>query len=975
MKMTSRKLLNSLILLALGSPGAALAQDGDDADDAADLDRMIVTGSRVARPEASVTAPITVLDRAELAATGAPRLADALYELPQIGFTSLGRKVTADTNLGGIGLAGVSNPDLRDLGTARTLVLVNGRRHVGSIEGSTNVDLETIPTDMVERVEIITGGASAIYGSDAISGVINIILDEDYEGLKTRFRYGQSQRGDGEDALATVTWGNNFADGRGNVTLHASYNDYGEVDALDRVWSAKARFFERNVANTGPGDGIPDEILYDDLRFNFSNENGAIFFGEDNDGNFVFVPQLISFDDQGNVIPFDPGQVRQGNFSSGGDGLYFKRWQELLADGDRTQLHGTFRFDLNDAHTFFAEGKYVDTDTINFFDPSFIFTAIGSTAAPPQLANPYVTIDNPFVRDDLRQYMTDNNLRAVFLERDVAEFGQRAEQGQRTTQRFVGGLRGYLGPLEYETSVNWGKTEADLLDVNNLVLANLAAALDVTTDIEGNIICRDPVAAGGDPGCVPLNILGPVASDAAEDYVAANTRNLHELEQRVFNFTLTGSAPRPSWLAGDIGYAFGVEYREEESRFDPDPLIEAGATFQNTLLPTSGEFNVKEFFAEAAIPVLENLPGINYLEIDVAARWADYDTIGSDTTWKVGVNYEPIDSLRFRATTSKAVRAPNIGELFSAPSQTFSFFDDPCDSREINDIADPTIQANRIANCQADGIPSDFVFIPISNTPGSLGGNENLGAEETDALTVGFEWRPTFVEDLRVSADYISIDIDSAIRFPTLQNILDRCYDAPSLENQFCELFSRDRNDPAGPIITDYLIAPVNVQSFEYEAVDLNVNYGVPVPEHWGGLRVGLKSSYVLTSNDQPFADSPNRDDLVGELLTPEWRHNLSLTYERGDFDVYWNTIVIDDQVWHDEFVGETPESFDQNNTGTYIRHDLQVGFNYGQTWRFVAGVDNVTDKNPPIVAQAAGRDYIYDRIGRSYYVGFSAEY
>lgn len=950
----------------------AYTQEGS--EDSADLDRMLVTGSRVARPEASATAPITVLDRDALAATGAPRLADALYELPQLGFTSLGRKVTADTVLGGIGLAGVSNADLRDLGTARTLVLVNGRRHVGSVEGSTNVDLETIPTDMVERVEIITGGASAIYGSDAIAGVINIILDEDFDGLRTRVRVGQSAKGDGEDALVAVTWGNNFADGRGNITLHANYNDYSEVDALDRVWSAKARFFARNPANTGPGDGIPDEVLYENQRFNFSNEAGAIFFGEDVDGNFAF-PPLVTFDDAGNLIPFDIGTIREGNFSSGGDGLYFQRWQELQADGERAQLHLTTRFDVADEHTLFAEAKYVETDTVNFFDPSFIFTAIGTTALPSQLANPYVTIDNPFIRDDLRAYMEENNLRAVFLERDVAEFGQRAELGERTTQRLVFGSRGYLGPFEYEASVNWGKTEADLVDVNNLVLANLEAALNVVSDIEGNPRCADPLPAGADPDCVPLNILGPVASPEAEDYVTADTRNLHELEQRVFNFTLTGQLPQLSLKAGDIGYAFGTEYREEESRFDPDPLIESGATFQNQLLPANGEFDVTEFFAEAAIPLLDGVPGVNYLEVDVAARWADYSTIGSDTTWKVGLSYEPIESLRLRATTSKAVRAPNIGELFSTPSQTFEFFDDPCDAREINDIADPAIQANRIANCQADGIPADFIFNPIANTPGALGGNADLGAEETDAFTVGFVWRPAFVQSLQVSADFISIDIDRAIRFPSLQNILDRCYDAPSLDNQFCTLFSRDRNDAAGPVIDDFLIAPVNVQAFEYEAVDLNVDYRVPVPETWGGLRLSLKSSHVLTNNDQPFADSPARDDLVGELLTPEWRHNLSLSYDRGPFDLNWNTIYIGDQQWHDPFVGETSESFDQDTTGTYVRHDLQLGYDFPRDWRLFFGVDNVTDKNPPIVAQATGRDFIYDRIGRSYYAGFTADF
>ncbi len=945
--------------IGVSSFGFTNAFAAEEAPEDVKEEKLIITGSRIYAPEASATVPVVVFDAEQLERTGAVRLADALYELPQIGLTSF---KSTDS-----GSDGATNPDLRDLGADRTLVLVNGRRHVGSFEGSSLVDIDTIPTDMVERVEILTGGASSIYGSDAVAGVINIILKTDFDGLTLHANGGYFTENDEADKSFSITWGTDLNQGEGNIMVNLSWNDFDPVFATDRPYPNAS--YGRNPDSTGPEDGIPDFIPYFDRAWAFSTPLGVVYgvdgqlFGSEESNNPFDIGWNVYTD--GTISMFDAGTPIPGSFNwQGGDGTRLGNFNYLRNQGERMILSASGHHEIGDSTRFFAEAKIVDSETLDPFTPHFIdfsnFSAFGG--------NTQILRDNPFISSELGALMDENGVTSLYVERDNVDIGARATFADRKTTRLVAGFDGSFWDdrILYDVSVNYGKTTAKLFNRGDVLVNNLAAAIDATTDSNGNPICRDPDSVGAAAGCVPINLFGLNVSPEALAYVSTTTLEQHNLTQEVFAFN--GSTNTSDFgfelPAGGIGLAFGFEYRKEETSADVDQRINDGLTFSNTIQDQQGEYDVSELYLESSFPILADLPGVKLLQLDASYRYADYSTVGGDDSWKVGLNYQPIDGLSIRATKSKALRAPNIGELFAAPSQTFLFFNDPCSTDVQADITDPSILAQIQSNCAAEGIPSDFLYVASSNTPGLQGGNPNLGAEQTDSLVYGILWTPT--SDFRISADYVQIDIEEAIRSTSLQFILDSCYQSASLDNQFCELFSRDTSDPSDPFIDSFLLTQVNVSEFQYEAIDFNAKYHLEMGE-FGNLDFGLVSTKVIRNATQPDEGSLEFDDAVGEANVPEWRHNISVNYGINNWNIFLNSHYTGSQKLYNSFRGHTAERFSIPVTNSHFVHDLNVSYTFEDDMKLSVGVNDLLGDEIPLAAQV-GASGGYDFAGQYVY-------
>ena len=623
----SAAVLSALAVLAVNSPAAA--QDDDSSADAGSNDRIIVTGSRIRRPGLDAPTPLTVVGAETIARQGDVNLGNVLAQMPSLGSTFNSGASTRD-----VGTAGLALADLRRLGVDRTLVLIDGRRHVAGQAGSAAVDLSTIPVDLVERVEIITGGASAVYGADAVSGVVNIITKRDFEGVELFSQAGQAHEGDALAYTFRGTAGTNFAGDRGNAVISAEWTDTNGFTARDRSFGRLNQGFLNNPEDTdvisGGNDGIPDRILVDDFRlFTFA------------DGGQLFVPgvgpQLFRFDGAGGLAPFDFGDIVSFDegFASGGDGYPFVDiLNDAQPDSQKLVINGRVEYEIDPRLRFFGEGKYVHSETFFEFLPSFDLGALDGSL--------FFTLENPLIPAPTQQILIDNGVPFFLMSRIHEDLGKRGEDIERNTYRSVVGFEGdFENGWNYELSYVFGRTESTALQLNNRITERFFAAIDVVRDPgTGQPVCRvsvDPVAASlfsADTvsGCTPANLFGVnTISQEARNFINTDSPIDDEIEQHVVTFVLAGdSSPWFELPAGPIGVAFGGEYRSEMSSSVPAEEIQQGLTLQSVTQPVSGSFDVWEGFGEVSIPVLSGLPFIDSLTVDAAVRYADYSTIGGN---------------------------------------------------------------------------------------------------------------------------------------------------------------------------------------------------------------------------------------------------------------------------------------------------------------------------------------------------------
>ncbi|HVF94465.1 MAG TPA: TonB-dependent receptor, partial [Sphingomonas sp.] len=642
------------------SPTAALPEGEDDS--------IVVTGSRIYRAEIDSPTPLVSYSEADIALSGRVNLTDFLAQNPALlgSVTSVRSSGTAASS----GATGVNLLNLRNLGTQRTLVLVDGRRHVAGLPGTAAVDVSTIPTDLVERVDVTTGAASAIYGADAVSGVVNFALKRNFAGLTARAQNGVSEYGDGGSRLVAVTAGKNFADDRGNIALAYEFRDTDRVSTADRARSGdplKTYSFVPNPDDVADDPTRYDDVLRNDIRWADSSRDGAI----DLDGDGV-----PDFTGSGKV--YDRGTILDGGVTQGGDGTPLAGY-----DGDEqaaNRVHNVnllTSFQVTPSIRVFAQGKFVDTRSATESQPNYDFYT-------------YLAADNAYLND---RFGVDASANGALLTRDHFDLGLRGDESSRQTYRSVIGFDGDLGgAAKFEASYVHGRTDRTSVSTNNLVSDRYYAALDAVRDDNGTIVCRsdlDPDAVidannygerattftpGANSGCKPLNLLGEgVASAEAIDFVTADVTRKSRVLQHVLSGSINGDLGGFLQMPGGaIGYAFGGEYRAESSRYQPDELSKQGMLINSTREADEyGSFDVKEVFGELRVPIARGARFFETLELNAALRLSDYSTVGATTTWQVSGIWAPVRDVRFRATYSQAVRAPNISELFAPSSGTF----------------------------------------------------------------------------------------------------------------------------------------------------------------------------------------------------------------------------------------------------------------------------------------------------------------
>jgi iron complex outermembrane receptor protein len=960
----ARKLLALACLAALTGP--ALAQTdapsttGADTKNATNLESVTVTGTRISNPNVISPTPLSVLSAADIKATGATNIGDLMTTLPQ-----LATSYTMGNSNRFIGTAGVAQQDLRNLGSNRTLVLVNGRRFVGSSAGDTAVDVNLIPADWVERVEIITGGASAVYGADAVTGVVNFILKKNYQGANLHAQYGTSEHGGLDKKMISLTGGLNFADNRGNVAASVEHSDQSALAFADR-------FGHKAYAQILTPNGPTDSALYNNAGGYTSYAGGTFSTGSSTDisKRYVFNPD---------------GSVRKQSFNgpydntgrcSDCDRLDTNQVLQLEPQYSRTTLSTVASFDITPEQHLYVEGTYSHIDVKKFSQPAF---SSGSSAY-------VVTRDNAYITPGLAALMDANKLNSIKVARFDIDAGLRGEDTGRNTTRAVVGANGVItGDWEYDASLDYGVMDETRHNLNNRINDRFYASIDAVRDASGNIVCRstlnpnarnpnagsvlDPIALGG--GCVPASIFGVGAiNPAAAQWFNTTTTTTSRLTQFVGGGTVTNNNLfQMPFEAGAASLAAGVEFRRETSRQVTDPLDVEGLTFLNAIPPSSGAYDVKEGYIETAMPLITGRPFAQNLTFDAAARFSDYNTIGHTKAWRWGLDWSINNNIRLRGTMSSAVRAPNIGELFGGQHENFFNITDPCSVKQLKNGRDPNVRA---ANCQALGIPAGWTSSNAATIQGISGSNQNLKAENGRTWTAGMVLTPEFLSGFGITLDYWNIKLTDAISAPAGTDIANHCVDSTTgVNNPYC---ANAQRDPVTHELSYINSIYQNISSLSTSGVDMGAYYSHEIGA--GKLRLDLDVTKVIAYTEHPFQDDPsNTVQDNGTLGFPKWKGMLRASYTLNNWLFNWN------MRYFSSMLRVTNESYASNPTqitpiraGAGFFNDAKVGYTFAKSgWQAYLGISNVFDRDPPV--NIFGNTFgggLYDSVGRAYYAGFN---
>ncbi len=919
---------------------------------------------------------------------GRTNLTDLLVQTPAL-VNSTTSYDSAGSQAAGFGDAGINFLDLRNLGTQRTLVLVNGRRHVAGMPGEASVDINTIPVDLIERIDVLTGGVSAIYGADGVSGVVNFVTKRNFEGLAIRGQGGVSGHGDADNRFLSITGGHNFLDNRGNVALSYEYNTDKRVSSFDRARTGdpqRTYGLVRNPDDIPDDPNVYDRVLLNNLRYDGSSRDGAV------DTNWDFVPDFT-----GSGLPYDPGRAlpSSGGLVQGGSGTPQAGYSgDLQPAIQRHTLNLLGSLAINDRLRLFSETKYARTHSYTLQQPSFDFPT-------------YISAENPFIPAVIRSAIVPGAAASSFglpdgvlMTRDNFDLGARGESVTRDTLRSVLGADGKLTDnARYEFSWTYGETAAHFFETDFRIKDRYYAALDAVDEgsflhgvADGHIVCRidlqpsgsliDPAnygapaqsfTPGPDSGCAPLNLFGEyMSSPAARQFAMADVRNHSKVSQSVVSGSITGDLRALTLPGGPTGYAVGAEYRKEKSSSVPDQLIQDGMLADlATILPEAGSFDVKELFAEINVPVLKEAPFAHSLSFGAAARWSDYSTVGKTTTWKLDARYAPVRDIMFRSTWSQAVRAPNIAELYAPTSGGFFFIEDPCDPTLVNDGSQ-----YRVANCHAlltslgvnpDNFSPQSDPVATANIAGTATGNPLLREEKARTWTAGFVLTPGFAPALSFSFDWYDIKLDNAINTATAEEFAGLCVDQPTLDNTYCNAITRD---PATGYINGWTVRPENVARFSTAGADLTLNYRF-APTDFGVFHLIVNGGYLdkLEFISTPGADV---DSQRGEESAPKYQATADLTWERSGWTAnYGINFFSKTRRFTTQQLTANPDLSDPQFFFYKAKweHDLRVGFTpQGSAFNVYAGVNNLFDAQPAVGA----KNYPVSFVGRFLYAGVS---
>ncbi|WP_375287112.1 TonB-dependent receptor plug domain-containing protein [Sphingomonas sp.] len=913
------------------APEAVQTQEGQTAEPAPDTTAepqaagdIVVTGSRIGRSGFTTPTPVTVLNADQLAKAAPSTIADSLRTLPALTATS-GPQRASGTQGGGQAFL-----NLRNLGAVRTLTLLDGRRFVAASQFGT-VDVNLLPAGLIQRVDVVTGGASAAYGSDAVAGVVNFVLDTKFEGIKGEVSSGISTYGDNAEKRAVLTGGISLAGDRLHLVGSAEYYKNDGILEGARDWASRGS----NLIN-GPAGG-PAVISAQDVRV-IGTYGGLITTGNGGTAAQNALFRGLQFGPGGTVLPYSFGSYLTATQQIGGDGVDSELFQEINRPLERAAFFGRAEYDLTDTFSIFGEVSYGTTNT-----------RYSTSVNRHQITNP-ITIqrDNAFLPAQVQALLAANpEVTTLTMLRYSVEGGLTDVAIDTDTDRYVGGFKGELGGLKINGYYQHGRTKQRTDVLNNEITANFTRAADAVVDpATGQIVCRSTLTNPAD-GCAPFNVFGQGSpSAAALAYTRGTSRTNSTFTEDVAALNLSGTLFE-GW-AGPISFATGGEYRKETAELTVDTLSRAGAFLFANPQPWSGKYDVKEGYVETVIPLLRDLPFAKEIEFNGAVRYTDYSTSGGVTTWKAGLSWRPLDSLRLRGTRSRDIRAPNLSELFTSGRTNTVTVVDP-----FND------------NVRISGI-----FVTNS-------GNADLQPEKADTLTLGAVLTPSFVPGLSLSADYYDIKINDAIGTLTGQQTVDQCFAGNQLA---CSLVQRDSTGA----LTGLLAFPINLSTLETNGVDIEASYRVPLAQMMdtdATLSLRTVVSYVgKLATTTPGSPSIDRAGEVGISANPHWRFNAQADFYKGDFN-FFNQVRFIGSGRYDNTRG--PTAVDLQTIKAQAYWDMQLGYKFtgvGKGAELYLNVQNVLNQDPPFAPgdgsiPVATNTALYDTFGRLFRVGFRFDF
>lgn len=1025
---------------AAAAPENAVSPSDD--GKAKQLGSVQVTGSRIRQPNLDSTVPIQSIDTKQIEYSGQTNAANLIRTLPVTGISTF---TPANSNFD-IANPGLNTIDLRNLGEDRTLVLVNGRRFVSGLPGTQVVDLNSIPLDFVERIDVVTGGASAIYGSDALAGAINFVLKKDFQGLLVTSQTGQTFA-DHDDIQRShrLTAGSSFADGKGNAMFNVSFSESLGVLARDR------KSTQTDCTNLAFFTGDPADFR-DCFTPTFSSfpPNSRILVPTNNPADEDTGVFPVNGTTRNVVVDPETGLVR--DFVGAQDGFNRNGIRALSTPLDRTLMSTVLNFEINPSARVFFEGTYArskakavvepfplssedvfdglpdcqDTDRNGLLDTCNQATGIPlSSGVVPQALRDAVLASNPELTADTA---------VVGFARRLSEVGNRGLSAVRQTFRTVTGVEGDLMPivgqgffksLNYEASFNYGVTNTANDSGGQVNVANLREAFNIVTDPTTNeVTCANPIAVA--EGCAPVFILGQDTIDErAFQYIRAPALRIAEIQQIVTNTFVSGSFGQFP-MGGPVQFAVGLERRAEKSSDTPDALTQSGQNGGNVVKAQIGSFNVSEMFGELNVPVLVNQPFAKELLIRNAVRFSDYSSVGNTIAYSIGVDWKVNNWFNPRMQFARAVRAPNVGELFSAGSETFATVLDPCagvtidsgsgeaaffnttydatsQAAVLNSGIDPdTIGSPLAQNCLADPIVAQRVAdaggfaqtqAERDGTGGFTGASPEFGVlkeEKSNSRSYGFVLTPKTgfkaIDNLTLSADFYSIDIKGGIGTISRQLSLNQCYSSSALSfannNPFCTNVDRFTSGSQLGALDAVNGGVLNISNEHVSGVDVQTVYRLRVADLVKGAgfdlgRINMTTRYShLLSND--YVAFGEKVDNRGKVGFAKDRAFVNVAYLNGPVTAYWQTTVIG---------ASDVDVFEVDDRAARLKavafHDLQVRYDFQRDWldlTVFGGVNNVFDKfvevggaNGDLGQPVGSRTFPaegYEPFGRAWYLG-----
>jgi iron complex outermembrane recepter protein len=952
-----RTALLSSAVLAVAMPAMAQQQTAAAEDK---LEEIVVTGSRIARSAVENNVPTIVLSEDLLKNQGFENLADVFTALPNIA-PSFGAARTQST-FSGAATSGLNTVNLRNLGNTRSLVLVNGRRVPSGDVNDSPVDLNTLPSANVERIELITGGAAAVYGADAVTGVINIITKKNFNGAQLNLSYGESSKGDNTNPSGSAMIGG--SNENGYFLLTAQYDKQGKVSCADReICSQDFAWFPPAAPVRG---AAALSAVAPQGRFFVDGGNGvaAGSFTQRN-GSFT--------DSTGALIPFVVAT----------DGYNRNPRRTLAIPTTRKMFAAEGDYKISDYVTAYTEFNFGVSKTVAPFEghpfqstPSDLIGGVVEASIP---------LDNPFIPAALRARMVAAGDTALTWSQRFDSFGLRGATNERQTTRFVGGLKGeFDSPTiagdnwSWDLSYLYGRTTLDSLTNGLVSRQSVFSGLRVEPNpaAPGQFRCVDPSARS--QGCVPINPFAPY-TQAMIDYltVDAGQRGAHQIDN-VVGYVSGDLFELP---AGPVGIVIGGEYRATSGFLDYDDPINRGTVTGNQVGDTEYiKIKHNEVFAETIVPVLKDVQFAKSLTLEGAIRYSDTKKIDKYETWKYGGEWAPVEDIRFRAMSARAVRAPAAGDL-SGTFETAGVVNDPCTASRRN--ANPT----RAANCLAAGVPANYAppLAVEQQVRGFVGANPNLKPEVADTITFGAVLTPTFVENLTITVDRFHIDLEDAVSTVGRQLKANACYD----NGLFCSDIVRGAN-PAVPG-ANYVLTAVNDQSanvaeYEIGGVDLDVAYSFDVnrltgsASELGNLRLTAAMTFYTKADEVPVIGQPTIDLLGfagGSTSDQGWikktgSFGINYTYDWLSFN--WTTRYIGS-------AGMSPFTV-APKVGDSFYHNAQARFTLMDDHTVYVGMSNIFNNKPPFFATGTSGtqalDTIpgyYDVFGTQFYAGLTLNF